>query len=152
MSDAEATDEESTSSDETEQESTDSDSDSDGDTGGARAKPGEDNLSDEEKDQLEKERQERLDPENRPVNAEVDNTGREFDAEKEEFTYKPGEEPDGKDRPQAVIGADRPEGVESDVEEEDSTGGTSNGASEPDSSDHPDRSSESSESEDSDKS
>jgi hypothetical protein len=81
-------------------------------------------ISDEEREQLEKEREERLDPENRPVNAEVDNTGRKFDGEKGEFTYKPGEEPDGKDHAQAVIGADRPEGVESDVEEDDVTGGS----------------------------
>ena len=74
-------------------------------------------ISDEERDQLEQERQERLDPENRPVNAEVDNTGREFDVEKNDFTYAPGEEPDDVDHPQAVIGADRPEGVESDADE-----------------------------------
>jgi hypothetical protein len=74
-------------------------------------------VSDEEREQLEQERQERLDPENRPVNAEVDNTGREFDVEKNDFTYAPGEEPDDVDRPQAVIGADRPEGVESDADE-----------------------------------
>ncbi len=88
--------------------------------------PGEQSeLSDEDKQAVEQEREERLDPENRPANAEVDNTGREFDVEKGEFTYKPGEEPDGQDRAQAVIGADRPEGVESDVEEDDATGGSS---------------------------
>ena len=76
-----------------------------------------DGLSDKEREQLEKERQERLDPENRPVNAEVDNTGREFDVEKNDFTYAPGEEPDDVDHAQAVIGADRPEGVESDADE-----------------------------------
>ena len=81
-------------------------------------------ISDEEREKLEKERHERLDPENRPQNAEVDNTGRQFDVERGEFRYKPGEEPDGKDRAQAVIGADRPEGVESDVEEDDATGGS----------------------------
>ncbi len=75
-------------------------------------------ISDEDREQLEKERQERLDPENRPVNAEVDNTGREFDPVKEEFTYAPGEEPGGDDKAQAVIGADRPEGVESDFDDE----------------------------------
>ena len=41
-------------------------------------------------DQLEEERRERLDPENRPENAEVDNSGREFDAEKAMFTDEPG--------------------------------------------------------------
>ena len=50
-------------------------------------------ISDEEREQLEKEREERLDPENRPVNAVVDNTGREFDNETEDFTYAAGEEP-----------------------------------------------------------
>lgn len=75
-------------------------------------------IPDEERDQLEQERQERLDPENRPENAEVDNTGREFDVEKNDFTYAPGEEPDDVDHPQAVIGADRPEGVEGDTKED----------------------------------
>ena len=77
-----------------------------------------DGLSDEEREQLEKERQERLDPENRPVNAEVDNTGREFDSEKEDFTYAAGEEPGAEERTTPVIGADRPEGVESDADED----------------------------------
>jgi hypothetical protein len=75
-------------------------------------------VSDEEAEQLEKERQERLDPDNRPTNAVVDNTGREFDGEKDDFTYAPGEEPDGKDHAQAVIGADRPDGVESDADDD----------------------------------
>jgi len=74
-------------------------------------------LSDEDRDQLEKERQERLDPENRPVNAVVDNTGREFDAEKEDFKYAAGEEPGAEERTTPVIGADRPEGVEGDADE-----------------------------------
>jgi hypothetical protein len=78
----------------------------------------------EDHDQLEQERQERLDPQNRPANAEVDNTGRQFDPVKGEFTYAPGEEPDGEDHAQAIIGADRPDGVESDVEQEDASGGT----------------------------
>jgi hypothetical protein len=75
-------------------------------------------VSDEEAEQLEQERQERLDPENRPVNAEVDNTGREFDSEKEDFTYAAGEEPGAEERTTPVIGADRPEGVESDADED----------------------------------
>ena len=78
----------------------------------------EDGLSDEDREQLEKDREERLDPDNRPVNAEVDNTGREFDNEKEDFTYAAGEEPGAQERTTAVIGADRPEGVESDVDED----------------------------------
>lgn len=75
-------------------------------------------ISDEEREQLEKEREERLDPENRPVNAVVDNTGREFDNETEDFTYAAGEEPGAKEETTAVIGADRPEGVESDVDKD----------------------------------
>lgn len=75
-------------------------------------------ISDEDAEQLEKERQERLDPENRPVNAEVDNTGREFDTEKEDFTYAAGEEPGAEERTTPVIGADRPDGVESDADED----------------------------------
>lgn len=77
----------------------------------------EEEVSEEEREQLEKEREERLDPENRPVNAEVDNTGRIFDAEKEEFEYAAGEEPDANERTTPVIGADRPEGVEVDDED-----------------------------------
>lgn len=75
-------------------------------------------ISDEDAEQLEKERQERLDPDNRPVNAEVDNTGREFDNETEDFKYAAGEEPGAEERTTAVIGADRPDGVESDVDED----------------------------------
>ena len=41
-------------------------------------------------DQLEEERRERLDPEKRPENAQVDNSGREFDMEKAMFTDEPG--------------------------------------------------------------
>ena len=74
-------------------------------------------ISDEEREQLEKEREERLDPENRPVNAVVDNTGREFDNETEDFTYAAGEEPGAKEETTAVIGADRPDGVESDLDD-----------------------------------
>jgi hypothetical protein len=43
-------------------------------------------------DQIQKERAERLDPENRPDNAEVDNTDRELDIEKGMFTDEPGYE------------------------------------------------------------
>ena len=75
-------------------------------------------VSDEEREQLEKEREERLNPENRPVNAEVDNSGREWDGEKEDFKYAAGEEPGAQERTTAVIGADRPKGVESDVDED----------------------------------
>ena len=39
----------------------------------------------EDKEEIEEERQERLDPENRPEDAEVDNTDRDFDPEKGMF-------------------------------------------------------------------
>ena len=50
---------------------------------GATKQPGADP---EEKEEIEEERQRRLDPENRPDNAEVDNTERDFDAKKGKFT------------------------------------------------------------------
>jgi len=121
MSDTESNDPE---QDDTSQdtESGDTDQDDSGDEGSSNpdvtTSDTDSGVSDEEAEQLEKERQERLDPDNRPTNAIVDNTGREFDGEKDDFTYAPGEEPDGKDRPQAVIGADRPEGVESDADDD----------------------------------
>lgn len=43
-------------------------------------------LSTEEVERIEAERRERLDPDNRPENAEVDNTDREFDVEHGRFT------------------------------------------------------------------
>jgi hypothetical protein len=42
--------------------------------------------SDQDLEAIEKERQERLDPDNRPDNAEVDNTDRDFDVVKGQFT------------------------------------------------------------------
>ena len=77
-------------------------------------------VSDEEREQLEKEREERLDPDNRPVNAEVDNSGREWDGEKEDFKYAAGEEPGAQERTTAVIGADRdrPEANKSERDED----------------------------------
>lgn len=42
-------------------------------------------VSEAEAEEIEAERQERLDPENRPHNAEVDNTQRDFDEENGEF-------------------------------------------------------------------
>lgn len=64
-----------------------------------------DEVTEEEAEQLEKERQERLDPDNRPENALVDNTQREFDPD-EGFQVPPEEVENGPE-----IGADRPEGV-----------------------------------------
>lgn len=46
-------------------------------------------VSEEEREEIEAERAERLDPENRPDNVEVDNTGRTFDAERGQFTDSP---------------------------------------------------------------
>jgi hypothetical protein len=46
----------------------------------------------EDAEEIEQERQERLDPENRPDGAEVDNTDREFDAEKGLYTDSEGYE------------------------------------------------------------
>jgi len=43
-------------------------------------------VGDEEREQIEAERQHRLDPANRPDNAEVDNTDREFDEVRGRFT------------------------------------------------------------------
>ena len=43
-------------------------------------------------EEVERERRERLDPENRPEEAEVDNTDREFDEEKGMFTDSEGYE------------------------------------------------------------
>jgi len=51
--------------------------------------PDAEEVSDEEKDRLEKERQERLDLDNRPETAEVDNTDRDFDVETGMFTDNP---------------------------------------------------------------
>ena len=48
--------------------------------------------SGETDEDVEQERQERLDPENRPDQAEVDNTDREFDEEKGMFTDSEGYE------------------------------------------------------------
>ena len=75
-------------------------------------------VSDEERAQLETERAERLDPNNRPVNAEVDNSGREWDGEKEDFKYAAGEEPGAQERTSAVIGADRPKAIDSERDED----------------------------------
>jgi hypothetical protein len=46
----------------------------------------------EDADEIEAEREERLDPDNRPDNVEVDNTDRDFDAEKGMFTDSEGYE------------------------------------------------------------
>ena len=50
-----------------------------------RPKSGDD-LSDEDKQRIEKEREERLDADNRPDDAEVDNTDRTFDPTTGQFT------------------------------------------------------------------
>ena len=65
--------------------------DDDGGSSGFSSRSTEMEISDEERKRIEAERQERLAPENRPENSEVDNTQREFDPETEEFTYGPDE-------------------------------------------------------------
>lgn len=53
---------------------------------GAGAEDGADEeVTEADVEEIEAERQERLDPDNRPNNAEVDNTQRDFDEEKGEF-------------------------------------------------------------------
>lgn len=51
---------------------------------------GEASPDDVDVEQLEQERQERLDPDNRPDGAEIDNTGRDFDPEVGLFTDSDG--------------------------------------------------------------
>ena len=64
-------------------------------------------ATDQETDEeIERERQERLDPDNRPDAAEVDNTDREFDEEKGKFTDSEGyEEADERFPPMGEQGA-----------------------------------------------
>ena len=56
---------------------------------GTAGLPDPDEVSDEEKQEVEEERQERLDPDNRPDGTEVDNTERDFDPEAGMFTDNP---------------------------------------------------------------
>ncbi len=63
----------------------------------------------EDEEQIEEERERRLDPENRPDGVEVDNTDRDFDSEKGMFTDSEGyDEADG-----AVPGAGGAGGLDS---------------------------------------
>lgn len=62
---------------------------SESESGQLSTQPGADPADAEE---IEEERQERLDPDNRPEDAEVDNTDRDFDAEKGLFTDSEGYE------------------------------------------------------------
>src|SRR4051812_6882579 len=57
------------------------------DEAGSAQDPDGDEDDDVDEEQLEKERQERLDPDNRPTNAEVDNSARDFDIASGQFTY-----------------------------------------------------------------
>ena len=60
----------------------------------------------EDEADVEREREERLDPDNRPEAAEVDNTDREFDEEKGKFTDSEGyEEADERFPPMGEQGA-----------------------------------------------
>ena len=71
-----------------------------------------DEITEEEAEQLEKEREERLDPDNRPTNAIVDNTKRDFDDEEGGFQVPAEDVENGPE-----IGADRPEGVTAENDE-----------------------------------
>ena len=83
MSDPAGADEQRSSDDQGDQGGTD---DSEGSEGSDDSDGSEDEVSDEDVTEIEEERQERLDPDNRPDNAEVDNTNRDFDAETGTFT------------------------------------------------------------------
>jgi hypothetical protein len=69
-----------------ESEETTDQGDSEGSNGGTR-QPGADP---EDKEEIEEERERRLDPENRPDGVEVDNTDRDFDPKKGMFTDAEG--------------------------------------------------------------
>ncbi|MGH3414281.1 MAG: hypothetical protein ACRDPH_14500 [Marmoricola sp.] len=58
--------------------------------------PDKDGISEEHVDDIDQDRSHRLDPENRPENTEVDNTGRTFDPEVGEFTDEQDYDPDEK--------------------------------------------------------
>lgn len=70
---------------------------------------GEQSLSDVDVEQVEREREERLDPDNRPDGAEVDNTGRDFDPEVGLFT-----DSDGYDEAKAQVESEKQEADEDD--------------------------------------
>ncbi|RLV50604.1 hypothetical protein D9V37_01140 [Nocardioides mangrovicus] len=59
---------------------------SDGDSGSPEAVGTMPEVSEGEQEQIESEREERLDPDNRPDEVEVDNTERDFDSEAGMFT------------------------------------------------------------------
>lgn len=63
---------------------------------GTAGLPDKDNVPEETIEEIESERQERLDPDNRPDGAEVDNTSRTFDAEAGMFTDSEGYSEDDK--------------------------------------------------------
>jgi len=63
---------------------------------GTAGLPDADEVSDEKKAQLDKEREERLDDDNRPDGAEVDNTERDFDDAAGMFTDNPDHSEDDK--------------------------------------------------------
>jgi hypothetical protein len=60
--------------------------------GGKTGSAGFHEVSQEEIEEIEAERKRRLDPANRPEMAEVDNTDRNFDLERGEFTDPPSED------------------------------------------------------------
>lgn len=63
---------------------------------GTAGLPDKDNVPEETIESIESERKERLSPDNRPDGAEVDNTGRTFDADAGKFTDSDGYSEDDK--------------------------------------------------------
>ena len=67
-------------------DSTDTDDTTLGETSAETSNDDRQELSQEQIHEIETEREERLDPDNRPENAEVDNTDRDFDTTTGQFT------------------------------------------------------------------
>ena len=80
---------------------------------GTAGLPTADDVPEETVEEIERERAERLDPDNRPEDAEVDNTGRVFDSGAGKFTDN--EEYDENDRPYVTeegVAPPKPDGQE----------------------------------------
>jgi hypothetical protein len=82
-------DDESTATETTSSDETPSEGDGDADEGTRLTKEqamGTEDVPDEKQQAIEEERQQRLDPDNRPENAEVDNSDRDFDVASGQFS------------------------------------------------------------------
>lgn len=86
---------------------------------GSAGLPDPDDVPQDEIDDIESEREERLDPENRPDNVEVDNTPRTFDPGSGMFTDNPDYDP--QDRPFAGEDDEAPEPADPPADREDSS-------------------------------